>query len=106
MLSKILGFFASFFDGLVSILDLLVSVLLDVIIFVLDIFASISHASNMFLLNRLPNMPTELGGVFDFGGLAFANNYLPISEAVALLPVWAYIFCGVGCYKFIKLIKP
>lgn len=105
MLSTLLGFLAEAFNAIISMLDFVVSLVLQVIVFVLDIIALVNHSMGLGMLNLLPNMPTELGGAMDFSGLAFANNYLPISEAVALLPVWAYIYCGIGCYKFFRLIK-
>lgn len=59
------------------------------------------------LIGLMPDMPVadDAGAYSGFSSLSAANQYVPIAEAFALLPVLGAIAAGIGVYKFIKFVR-
>lgn len=57
-------------------------------------------------LSLIPNMPeADHSGTSGLSALAAANQYVPIAEALAFLPVVGAIAGGIGAYKLAKFIR-
>lgn len=70
---------------------------------VLDVLVGIL----VWLVEQLPLMPasppSNLQAAADM--LGFTNRYLPISEVLALLPLYAAVLGGLFIYKGVKLVR-
>lgn len=87
------------FDAIGAFLVGLVGLLVTGIVLVLGILLDL-------LLSAVPDMPqadqTGIGGI---SALQAANAYVPLGEALALLPVMGAVAGGIGVYKLAKFIR-
>jgi hypothetical protein len=85
-------------DGLLGALVTVIGLLLNFVVSLLALVVSMMFA----ILPELPQ--AQHGGVGGVSALAAANQYVPIAETLALLPILATIFTAIGLYKLAKFI--
>lgn len=102
------GFIGAVWRAVLVVLDLLVSWVVMAIGVVVE-FVMILLLGLLSLLAALlpdalnPEHAAIQGGV---NVVAAANQYVPLTEGLALLAIWAAIFTGIGVYKLVKLLNP
>lgn len=99
--------FQNFFDGFASMGDWFAAFLIDLFAYLVGVVIDILFALFYAVLAVLPNMPEhDHSALTSFSALAFANNYIPITEIIALLPLLGTVFTGLGLYKLAKFVIP
>lgn len=86
-------------DAILGVVVALIGVLGTVIVSIFGVVLTV-------LLAALPDVPEpDHAGVSGISALAAANQYVPVAEALTLLPVVGAIAGGIGVYKLAKFIR-
>ncbi len=107
--SFVSGLVVTFFSALLGVLDQLLAWLVLLVGALLNFLVDLFAAGVTALVGILPSMPepTQAGQIPSLlQSFMAANQYVPLSEALALTAVWAVLFAGVGLYKLYKALAP
>lgn len=107
MLQFFADIFKSIADLLLLIADWIIGALVAIIAYVLGVLIDLIFLVFYAVIDLLPSMPEpDHSGIAGFQALAFANNYIPVTEVFTLLPILATIYVGVALYKLAKFLLP
>ena len=107
MLNFLGNLFSTLWNAFIGLFDWLAAFVIEVASFFLNLIVDTLFAVMYVFIAILPDMPqADHSGMSSLDALAFANNYFPVSEAIALLPLLGTIFAAIGVYKLIKFISP
>lgn len=105
-MSAIVATLGALWSALAGVVTAVSAWLVGVLAWVVGGIVAVVLGALTVLVGLLPAAPAP--GSQDLGALeqlAVANQYVPVSEGLAMLAVWSALFAGVGVYKLLKFIR-